>query len=215
MKSLLSLTAGFVLIAQTSFAAPAPVAAPTNPTLSPDKTAAKTLATKPSATAPAFNCSDLRRATLRLSAHASNLANIGTTRIATGGPYKPLEVTCNIGGAFCNVEAQDLVKRVYDPKHPDADANGYVQYPMINIGNEYAGFNTAAAEVKALATLGICKSQILDQGSLAIVKYHSDFEVVTDTLQFKDGRVESWTRQTREGKMQSFSFKNDGSMIGI
>ena len=213
MKLLLSLTAGLALLAQTSFAAPAPVAAPT--ALTPDKAAAKSLATKPSTTAPAFNCSDLRRATLRLSAHASNLANINTTHTATGGPYKPLEVTCTIGGAFCNVEARELVKRVYDPKHPDADTNGYVQYPAISIGNEYAGFNSAAAEVKALATLGVCKSQILDQGSLAIVKYHSDFEVVTDTIQFKDGRVESWTRQTREGKMQSFSFKNDGSMIGI
>lgn len=212
MKLLLSLTAGLALLAQTSFAAPAPVAAPT--ALTPDKAAAKSLATKPSAVAP-FNCSDLRRATLRLSAHASNLANINTTRTPAGGPYKPLEVTCTIGGAFCSVEARELVKRVYDPKHPDADTNGYVQYPAISIGNEYAGFNTAAAEVKALATLGVCKSQILDQGSLAIVKYHSDFEVVTDTLQFKDGRVESWTRQTREGKMQSFSFKNDGSMIGI
>lgn len=214
MKSLLCLTAGFVLIAQNSFAALAPVAAPIAPKLAPDKAPPKTLTSK-SATTPAFNCSDLRRATLRLSAHASNLANVSTTRTVTGGPYKPLEVTCTIGGAFCNVESHDLVKRVYDPKHADADANGYVQYPLINIGNEYAGFNTAAAEVKALATLGVCKSQILDQGSLAIVKYHSDFEVVTDTLQFKDGRVESWTRQTREGKMQSFSFKNDGSMIGI
>lgn len=213
MKPLLSLTICSILIAPMSLAAPEPVPAPT--ALAPDKAAARTIATKPSVTTPAFNCSDLRRATLRLSAHASNLANVNTTRTAAGGPYKPLEVTCSIGGAFCNVETQDLVKRVYDPKHADADTNGYVQYPAINIGNEYAGFNTAAAEVKALATLGVCKSQILDQGSLAIVKYHSDFEVVTDTLQFKDGRVESWTRQTREGKMQSFSFKNDGSMIGI
>ncbi len=63
MKSLLSLTTGFVLVAQTSLAAPAPAATQAAPTLSPDKTAAKTLATKPSATAPAFNRSDLRRAT--------------------------------------------------------------------------------------------------------------------------------------------------------
>lgn len=188
------------------------LAAPTLPAIAPEKISAEKVATKK----PAFNCSDLRRATLRLSAHASNLANLNTTQSATGGPYKPLEVTCSIGGAFCSVEAHKLSKRVYDPKHVDADANGYVEYPALNAGNEIAGFNTAAAEVKALATLGVCGSQILDQGSLIIVKYNRDFEVTTDTIQFKaDGRVDSWTRQSREGKMQSFSFKNDGSMLGL
>jgi flagellar basal-body rod protein FlgC len=86
-----------------------------------------------------------------------NLANAKTTRTAEGGAYRRKSVTL----ASTNVESpfdkamrsaldQDLkgvrvvdiatdkreFKRVYEPGHPDADQEGYVSYPDINVVEE-------------------------------------------------------------------------------
>lgn len=162
-----------------------------------------------------FSCSDLRRAVLRVSAHASNLANRNTTRTPSGGAFKRLDVSCAINGAFCNVEAHDDTKSVYQPGHPDADTSGYVKMPNINPGVEWGSLNSAAAELKLIALQSVCGAKAMEQGNLLIIKYNSDFEVISDTIQFKsDGKVDSWTRMNREGKLQSFAFKDDGLPIG-
>lgn len=168
-------------------------------------------------TAPAFGCGDLRRAALNMSAHASNLANRQTTRTTEGGAYKRLEVVCkSAGGAFCNVEKVEEDRLEYQPGHPDANPQGYVKYPVINTNSESAGLNIAASELKLLASREVCGAKIIEQGSLAVVKYHPDFDVMMDTITFTaDGSVSRWSRTTRDGKTQSLSFKSDGTTTGL
>lgn len=48
-------------------------------------------------------------------------------------------------------DAKNAVKTVYDPSHPDADANGYVQLPNINVVEEMVGMVTASKAYEANA----------------------------------------------------------------
>jgi len=75
---------------------------------------------------------------------AANLANVETTRTASGGPYRRQQVVfraalagADAAGASA-VEVGEVVAdpsppvRRYEPSHPDADKEGYVAYPAIN-----------------------------------------------------------------------------------
>lgn len=163
-----------------------------------------------------FHCGDLRRSALRMSAHASNIANRTATRTPEGGPYKRIDVVCRVaGGAFCDVQKSEEVKQVYSPTSPDADSNGYVKFPDISLASEWAGLNAAAAELKLLAQKGVCGTKAIDQGTAMLIKYHSDFEVMTDTFQFHaDGRVSTWSRVGKDGKASNLAFRDDGTIVG-
>ena len=89
---------------------------------------------------------------------SSNLANINTTRTVLGGPYrrkiavlseKPiafeealsqaeLRLYRDSGGVAVVdvVEDQTPFQKVYNPGHPDADAQGFVSMPNVNLSNE-------------------------------------------------------------------------------
>jgi flagellar basal-body rod protein FlgC len=94
---------------------------------------------------------------LRMDVTAENLANAQTTRGADGGPYRRKEVVlqeragsfgASLSAAMNNgtqgggvevagvVEDQTPLKRVYDPGHPDADADGYVSMPNVDTVTE-------------------------------------------------------------------------------
>lgn len=171
----------------------------------------------PRAPIASFNCADMRRAALNMSAHTSNLLNRMTTRTADGGPYKRLEVVCKAAGnAFCDIQKMDDERTELQPKSPDADANGYVKLPVINIGTESAGLIAAANELKVIASQGVCGAKAIEQGSLTIVKYDPDFEVMMDTMTFtSDGRLSRWSRTTRDGKTQNLTFKEDGTPVTL
>ena len=69
---------------------------------------------------------------------ASNVANVNTTRTAEGGHYKR-KFAKNCKNGLCEIaidEAAPMLK--YQPKHPDADKNGYVAYPNFNLESEKA-----------------------------------------------------------------------------
>ena len=89
----------------------------------------------------------------RLEVSALNLANANTTRGADGLPFTPMQVVVRSGmspfdavlnalnggaslsgsGPVGEVQAADVPPRqVYEPGHPDADANGFVSYPGVN-----------------------------------------------------------------------------------
>ncbi|MGB9771287.1 MAG: flagellar basal body rod protein FlgC [Candidatus Kapaibacteriota bacterium] len=101
----------------------------------------------------------------RLSAIAKNIANANTTKTAEGSPYKreivvstpvaksefqeqletivsmnntPLDLNIDKPQKYLKPEVYyDSTERlVYDPSHPDADENGYVHYPNINVVTE-------------------------------------------------------------------------------
>lgn len=72
---------------------------------------------------------------------ARNVANAETTREADGTPYDRQVATARSGPgpADVNVEVQtdpSPGRLVYDPGHPDANADGFVQYPNVDVQSE-------------------------------------------------------------------------------
>jgi flagellar basal-body rod protein FlgC len=103
-----------------------------------------------------FNALDVSTSALvaqrtRLDVISSNLANISTTRDETGAavPYAPRfvlfetdpEVATRGGGQgvkVASVEYSNVQPSLkYDPGHPDANADGYVAYPNIDMTTEF------------------------------------------------------------------------------
>ncbi|MEO5667249.1 MAG: flagellar basal body rod protein FlgC [Bdellovibrionota bacterium] len=100
----------------------------------------------------------------RLNAIASNVANANTLRGVDGGPYKRKDVVLQsvqqqdeFGEILDKqddnthvevkvaetVEDQSGGRPVYDPNHPDANAEGYVFYPNVNPVEEMANMISA------------------------------------------------------------------------
>jgi len=85
----------------------------------------------------------------RMDVIASNLANIETTRTETGGPYRRKMVVMSskqlengfrdifelqVGVQIENVvEDPTPLKKVYNPSHPDADEEGYLFKPNVDL----------------------------------------------------------------------------------
>jgi flagellar basal-body rod protein FlgC len=105
----------------------------------------------------------------RMNVIASNLANARTTRGANGQPYQrldPVFVARPVaGGSFDpvlrNVKEVTLAgvrpdtspgQMVYDPGHPDANGQGYVQYPNVNVVTEMVNLMTASRAYEAGVT---------------------------------------------------------------
>lgn len=99
-----------------------------------------------------------------------NLANANTTRTPEGGPYErksvlfrstPVEtpfgqaMQTELERELRGVKAQKVMtdqrpfKMVYDPAHPDADQEGYVKTPDINVVEEMANMLTAMRTYEA------------------------------------------------------------------
>lgn len=105
---------------------------------------------------------------LRLETIANNLANVGVTRSQSGSVYKPLQVVATAANVdFDSVFSSDiesilqgvehlevvpqnvLPRRVYDPSHPDAAADGFVEMPNINPVNEMINLMEATRAYEA------------------------------------------------------------------
>jgi flagellar basal-body rod protein FlgC len=90
----------------------------------------------------------------RLNVVASNLANIDSATGPDGKPYKAKQVvfsTVPITGqpgegvkVSAVVEDASPMKMVYDPKHPMADAQGYVTMPNVNPVDEMVNMISAS-----------------------------------------------------------------------
>jgi len=118
--------------------------------------------------------SGLRAQRIRLDVIANNIANINTTRTPQGGPFRrqmalfsanPLEPAPISDGR--GVEVSQIVpdmspfKTVYDPGHPDADANGYVLMPNVDVAVEMVDLISATRSYEAnIASINATK-QIL------------------------------------------------------
>ena len=113
-------------------------------------------------TAFAIGHSGLRAQRIRLDVIANNIANVNTTRTPQGGPFRrqmaifaanPLEPAPVIDGR--GVEVPEILpdmtpfKTVYDPGHPDADENGYVLLPNVNIAAEMVDLVSATRSYEA------------------------------------------------------------------
>lgn len=102
-----------------------------------------------------------------------NLANVKTTRTEAGGPYirrTVIRAATDVDDPFSihmrsaldrelqGVRIQSIVpdtrplKLVYEPGHPDANREGYVAYPDINVVEEMANLMTAQRNYEANIT---------------------------------------------------------------
>lgn len=115
----------------------------------------------------AISGSGLTAERLRLDLIANNIANVHTTRTPEGGPYQRrvpvftqrLMAAGREGFAGAGVAVTAILRDtsppllVYDPSHPDADLQGYVRYPNINIANEIVDMIGATRAYEANATV--------------------------------------------------------------
>ena len=105
----------------------------------------------------------------RMNIIASNLANARTTRGADGQPYRRIDPVCVSRSIQPNAfdpvlrsvstVSLDRVQRddgpgqmVYDPSHPDADEEGYLELPNVNVVTEMVNLMTAARAYEAGVT---------------------------------------------------------------
>jgi len=111
------------------------------------------------ATASALNAQKTR-----LDIVAQNIANAQTTKTAEGGPYKRQVVTFQaelaqkMAGRSGSTNGVKVVgisvdptpgQKIYDPKHPDADAQGMVTMPNVNVSREMVDLITASRTYEA------------------------------------------------------------------
>ena len=90
----------------------------------------------------------------RLNVVASNLANADSVTSANGQPYRAKQVVFSelaVGGATGSgvkvigvTEDNSPAKQVFDPKHPLADAQGYVAMPNVSVIEEMVNMIAAA-----------------------------------------------------------------------
>jgi len=72
---------------------------------------------------------------------SANLANAEVTRTPEGGPYRRQVATAGRDPVTGQVSMQvtedaDKGRLVYDPGHPDANAEGFVEYPNVDVTHE-------------------------------------------------------------------------------
>ncbi len=111
----------------------------------------------------------------RMDIIGENVANATTTRTEAGGPYRRKYVVMqerSLPYLFKNVlqESQERIggggvritatredtspfKLVYDPQHPDADAEGYVSMPNVDLEQEMVDMISASRSYEANITV--------------------------------------------------------------
>ncbi len=114
---------------------------------------------------------------------ALNLANVNTTRSASGGPFAPLQVVVaeksglsfadyvagfGAGAPQFGAEVVEILpslaepRLVHDPDHPDANADGFVALPNINPVSEMVDLMRATRAYEAnVRALNAAKSMAL------------------------------------------------------
>ncbi len=124
-----------------------------------------------------ISASGLSAQRTRLNIISQNLANAYVTRTKEGGPYRRKVTVFSAvpfvshltraidtppyppgrdprRGVFVQGIYQDNeeFKRVYDPSHPDADENGYVLYPNVDVVTEMTNLIQASRSYEANVT---------------------------------------------------------------
>jgi flagellar basal-body rod protein FlgC len=106
----------------------------------------------------------------RMNTISSNIANINTTRTPDGGPYRRKDVVFEAMpdfmtfGEMVTTKPDENIQRVqvtdvtvdrkapllkYEPNHPEANEDGYVAYPNINLMEEMANMIQATRSYEA------------------------------------------------------------------
>ncbi len=125
-----------------------------------------------------ISASALTAQQLRMDIISENLANVNTTKTANGQPYrrkvtlfeeKVDSFSTFFSDAVNNLYAPGLQRgsgvrvskivedtspgsKVYEPEHPDADADGYVTMPNVNVVSEMVNMISASRSYEANIT---------------------------------------------------------------
>ena len=118
----------------------------------------------------------------RMNLVSSNLANANSTRTEEGGPYKRKDAVFKaepVQGSFASklqsfrreepssvsvaeiVEDQAPPRMQYDPSHPDANAEGYVALPNVNVVEEMTDMIAATRAYEANVTAAQASKSML------------------------------------------------------
>ncbi len=108
----------------------------------------------------------------RLNTVASNLANADSVTSANGKPYQSKQVVFKAvedsQRGMSSVKVDKVIedtspaKMVYDPKHPMANADGYVSMPNVNVTEEMVNMISASrAYQNNVDTMNAAKSMLL------------------------------------------------------
>jgi flagellar basal-body rod protein FlgC len=133
-----------------------------------------------------IGASGLTAQRLRLDLISNNIANAQTTRTEKGGPYQRQDVVFMADGNNPTLPGPEAARqntlddlqggvkvseiftdtsagpRVYDPTNPDADANGYVNYPNVDVVVEMTNMLSATRSYEAnLASVEAVKRMAL------------------------------------------------------
>jgi flagellar basal-body rod protein FlgC len=112
-------------------------------------------------TAMDISASGMRAQRTRMNVISSNIANAHTTRTAEGGPYQRRDVVFRentFEQELSSVDVEEIVtdprqgNRIFDPDNPDADENGYVTMPNVNIMEEMVNMIGATRAFEANTT---------------------------------------------------------------
>ena len=140
------------------------------------------------------SASGLSAERLAMDVIANNLANVNTTRTPEGGAFKrqlvifaqkqeqngnpslnPLDGNNDPGKSHDGVQVVGIVndpgpdRMVYDPSHPDADANGYVHMPNIDAVKEMVDMIAASRAYQANVT-AIQEARSMGAAAMSLLK---------------------------------------------
>lgn len=126
----------------------------------------------------AISSSAMTAEKFRMDVISNNLANAYTTRTSEGGPYQrqlvvfssALNEAIDSGNdqeELYGVRVSEIIKdpkegnRVYNPSHPDADDQGFVTLPNVDVVEEMVDMMTSSHSYEAnLAAIQIAKKMI-------------------------------------------------------
>lgn len=108
----------------------------------------------------------------RLNTVASNIANADSVTSSTGQTYRAKQVVFSAvptnNPAASGVKVQQVVedqsplKKLYDPKHPQADEQGYVTMPNVNVVEEMVNMISASRSYQTnVETMNAAKTMLL------------------------------------------------------
>lgn len=133
-----------------------------------------------------INASGMTAQRYRMDVISENVANANTTRTADGTPYRrkmvyfeekqPTFGAClnqakgqytsgqgvKVTGVYEDTKTE--MKMVYDPSHPDANEDGYVYYPNVDIVTEMTNMIDASRAYEANATAFSASKSMAMQG---------------------------------------------------
>ena len=127
--------------------------------------------------------SGLRAQRARMNVIALNIANAETTRTPDGGGafrrqlaiLETKRLTPGAKAEEAGVQVKRIIKdtsplrEVYNPAHPDANADGYVSYPNINLAVEMSDMISAQRAYEANVAVIVSRSR-MHQRALEIIQ---------------------------------------------